>query len=691
MSLSKILTPYNPGYVLVSAPGHRRGSRTMTGKEPVERQWQQRPRSLQEAAAWVKQGGNLGLLGGHGNLILLDADANADAVEEAEPRLRQTLKITRSTAPDRAKWIVHIDGRLPKSQKAHGKLEILAAGTQGVIVGTHHSGARLEVSGDSVVTLSDDDIAALWQRVVGEPMVQPTAHAVAAEPDSQAVAHGRALVDDVLDRLNVRRTEWRAYDDGAQIAEMEACPFVAATDEPQRQHSHTHTSFVVVGADGKIGAGCHAARCQHAIAQHGSGWRLLRELAGMPAAEPTEPGVDPAVALARNRLIIDCARQWIRRTDLAEHVPLVLQAANGYRTRDTDTAVADAILDVAHEHGRLDRLILTVRDIRRRAGLGSTSTASAALNRMSGWFVVPEEHASDAGDAAMWRIAPEVVAAATDVAYFERNIVDIDTSVSNNAARSIYATLPFVTHRQRDAFTSAQRPITREELAQRRAERQAQIEAGEDVRPLQPSRYRRRLRATVPSLGRGVLRLFDALEECGGAAQRSTLREMLNLSSASLSRLIARAAELGLVHATRYSVTLVDCWREIVDANEPHMPTAGRSLDRHIADLQSNLDYTHRLLRRAGTPEQRHRRLERRRSRLIRQLRELAQRQRPDLPAEHQERVGAGSRYYASGNRGIHTPDRNSAASRLQDAAYWRRIGSLTPAQRGWVEEANRL
>lgn len=620
MQLSQILKPHQPGYVLVSAPGHRRG-RTMTGKEPVGRGWQQRPRSLQEAAAWVKGGGNLGLLGGYGNLILLDADSAADAVEAAEPRLRQTLKITRSTAPERAKWIVHIDGALPKSQKAHGKLEILASGTQGVIVGTHHSGARLEVSGDSVVTLTADDIRRLWRQIVGDELGHSRQRRGDAAPDSEAVQRSVALVEKALAAGGISHAAWQAYEGGVK-AVLPHCPF----NPPDNPHADDEASVIIVGADGQIGATCHHARCQERIHQHGGGgWALLKELVGWKP--------QPAPSLDHVRTIVDYLREWVRRTDLAEHVPLTLQAINGYRTRDTDTAVADAILDVAWENGRLDNLILTTRDLRLRCNLGSTSTASNALARLTGWFVVPSEQDNGwrryAIHPALRGWAEDQIALAAHVAQIERGSSINDLDQLPTTPRSIYATSPLVTHRRRDAFSAPMRPLTEEELAERIEQRNAEIAAGLDVRPIQRSRYRRRLAATLPSLGRTVLRLIDALAVEGGLVARRTLRDLLNLSPSALSRTVARAAELGLVIADRHTVRLRENWQQLVDDFEPLMPTAQRALDREYADLNAAIRYAQLQMRQQPTGD--HRRLERRIGRCMRRKREIAALQRPDL------------------------------------------------------------
>lgn len=632
VKLSEILKNYGAGYVLVRPPGQRfrtrQGERVATGKEPLRGGWQKSPVSLSEALNWARRGGNVGLLGGTGELILLDADANADRIEEIEPRLRQTVRIVRANAPDRRKWIVRIaEGPLPASQKAHGVLEILAAGTQGVIFGRHHSGAQVEHDGDQIVTLTGDDIARIWRLATGEAMVQP-AHTQHVEPDADAVRRAMERVDAVLEHGGIRRTDWRPYDGGVK-AIFPHCPF-NPTDDP---HPDDEASVVIVYADGHIGATCHHARCQERIHQHGGGgWALLKELVGW------QP--QPAPSLEHVRTIVDYLREWVRRADLAEHVPPVLQAVNGYRTRDTDTAVADAILDVAWEHGRLDNLILTTRDLRLRCNLGSTSTASNALARLTGWFVVPSEQDNGwrryAIHPALRGWAEDQIDLAAHVAQIERGSSINDLDHLPTTTRSIYATSPLVTHRRRDAFSAPMRPMTEEELAERIEQRNAEIAAGLDVRPIQRSRYRRRLAALLPSPGRTVLRLIDALAVEGGLVERRTLRDLLNLSPSALSRTVARAAELGLVLADRHTVRLRENWQQLVDDFEPLMPTAQRALDREYADLNATIRFAQLQLRKHGAD---HQRLERRIGRCKKRKQEIAAMQRPDLEHRHADQA----------------------------------------------------
>mgnify|MGYP001352648549 CR=1 FL=1 len=630
--LSTLLKQHNAGYVLVRPPGQRyrtrQGERVATGKEPALGGWQKQPVALTEALNWARRGGNVGLLGGTGDLILLDADANADRIEAIEPRLRQTVRIVRGNAPDRRKWIVRIDGDLPASQKAHGKLEILSTGTQGVIFGRHHSGVAVEHVGDQIITLTTDDIRRIWQAVVGSDMAHQ-AHQASAAPDTESVQRAMAHVDVVLQHGALDRSDWRPYDGGVR-ATLQHCPFNPA-DNP---HPDDEAAAVIVYADGHIGATCHHARCQERIHQAGSsGWQLLKQIAGVASAAHHNPD--------QERARVAALREFVRRTDFADHVPVLLQSANGYRTRDTDVLAADAILDIAHEVGRTSNLLISLRALRQRCNFGSLQTAANALARLSGWFVV-EEPQPDAkpGDARRYAIHPALIAwAEEEIRFCVDRTPDLPSGIDlydtyRSEGCTIYANSILVTQRTRDAFASALRPITAEELDERVAQREAEIAAGADVRPIDRRRYRRRLAASAPGAGRTVLRLIDALADAGGAAPRQQLIMMLNLSAPSLSRAVKRAAELGLVSADRRIVRLHEDWRDILDAVEPLMPSAGRRVDREVADADAAIRYAQHRLRVEIAPNSQ-RRWQRSIQRAVRRKRDLAALQRPDLAHRH--------------------------------------------------------
>lgn len=87
--LATVLQEAGAGFVLIPP-------RT---KAPTYKGWQRNPKPLAEAFQHAARGGNVGLLGGHNGLILLDADAHVDRVLAAEPRLIGTVRIFRRNRP----------------------------------------------------------------------------------------------------------------------------------------------------------------------------------------------------------------------------------------------------------------------------------------------------------------------------------------------------------------------------------------------------------------------------------------------------------------------------------------------------------------------------------------------------------------------------------------------------------------
>ena len=637
--LSKILTQYNAGYVLVRRVGEtyqdRRGkTHEATGKEPKGNDWQRNPATLADAHKHAKRGGNVGLLGGHGGLILIDLDKDKDGGLALWPELAQTIEVYRETAPDRTKFILKIDGPLPPSMKDHtAGTEILAAGSQGVIAGMHHTGAPILHRGDSILTVTAEQVMDFWRKRTGGSASTPL-HIDAGAPDDANVQHSMTVVTRVLDLILLPSENWQPFDVTGRKLVLDYCPF-NPTDNP---HELDAAAVVVIGANGRIGATCHHARCQERIKASGvSGWALLKTIAGYHY-EATDQGAPEApddgqewVNKVAHSATLEGLREWVRRADFGEFVPVMLQAENGYRTRDTDQSIADAILDIAQSAGRTSNLVFGMRKLRGLAGVGSTSTVAAALARLSGWFVVRTDVGAgneDQVDAAAhrWTITPSLVSAVRNTTGVDRTLIDLDTiQGSTDKGCSIYAGSPFATDRARDAFIAAQTPLTRTELNERiearNAERAELKAAGVDPSELppqiKPRRYRRRLAATLPSAGKAVLRVIDALATEGNELDRATLRNLTCMSERSLRRAVTRGCELGLLETDgRHMVTLAPDWKDQVNRQEPCMPTAGLTLERAISDIDAAQRWVDKHLQAPELTDQERANLQRRQARL---------------------------------------------------------------------------
>lgn len=626
--LSEILTRAGAGFVLVRRPGETYRNQhgetaTAKGKEPIGFGWQKNPKTLAEAGRHAQRGGNVGLAAGCGNLILLDFDKDRAGALALWPELAETLEIYRANAPDRAKFVVRIDGPLPPSAKNHDAgIEVLASGTQGVIVGTHESGAAIEWRGEQIITATAGQVAALWRSRTGSELgAAGHRHEDAGPADAEAVQRSQALVEKVLELAGVQRPVWKPYDGAGRKVVLEKCPF-NPTDDP---HAEDRSAAVVIGADGRIGATCHHARCQARIQAHeGGGWALLKSLAGFR----------PEIERLNNAQLVEALREWARQEDFAEQVPITLQSERGYRTQETDKAAADAILDLVVTHGRLENIPISLRKLRAGIGCGSINTAKAALARLSGWFVVADTPPPDGDDitlARRWSIAPALrdwaaeAVANNELAYIARILSFKEGSTTGSAQRAIYATSPLTTEKARDAFSATQTPITQAELDARieaRDEERAALKAAgvpdEELPPrIKPQRYRRRLAATLPSAGRRVLRIIDILAIHGGTLTRRQICDLLHLSDSALSRALSRGAELGLLDVDdRHIVTLADDWQRQVDSKEGQMPTAGRRLERAIDDVDAGLRWLEKNMHRVDLTDEQRRQMERRQAKL---------------------------------------------------------------------------
>ncbi|MDD5258515.1 MAG: bifunctional DNA primase/polymerase [bacterium] len=118
-------------------------------KIPFEPDWQNKPYSFAEIQSWIDQGGNYGVLGGYGNLIIIDADTEVISTVIKE-RFPDTLTVkTRKgfhyyyLSKDIPKKIV-----LKKDDMHYG--EIISSGSQVVAPGSIHpdTGVMYEVVND---------------------------------------------------------------------------------------------------------------------------------------------------------------------------------------------------------------------------------------------------------------------------------------------------------------------------------------------------------------------------------------------------------------------------------------------------------------------------------------------------------------------------------------------------------------
>ena len=617
-SLSELLEPYAPGYVLVYAPGElkptpilddagkRTGRWTKTaaaGKEPIRGEWQRNPQTYKQAAARARRGGNVGLMGGAGNLVILDLDADRDGKLAKWPELATTVEVYRDTGPDRGKFIVHIDGPLPPSVKNHTVgLEILSTGTQGVIYGRHQSGARILHRGDAILTTTATRVMQFWVDCGCE--LPDDKRADAGPPDAEAVARSIEVADAVMLAAGRTGDGWQPYGGEGRKINLDACPFNPA-DNP---HPEDGRSVILIGADGHIGATCPHARCKERIAASGkSGWGLLKELAGVEDAQDVDPNIAPALM------------DVIRHLDPEDWVIGV----TGATWRNT-TAAALAVVKIAQLAGKYTDLSLGVRRVAEKSGL-SKSVAARALKNLAGWFILPVATDDDgAGDndptlARRWNVSSDMLNAAAEACFKMGHVV---TFVGEKPYVSQFETSSLrPDYMATAAFIMRKKPMTESELAAKiadredeialvRATREAMEMAGDErelpayPRPVQRRRYIRQLRATVASPGPGVLVIMDMIDALGPMNRRA-LAEAAHMSRTSCWRAIRDGIDAGCLDMVDGYICLADGWEAHIADETPRMPTAGVMLERRIDTFGARIAYLEWKMRTATEKEDR--------------------------------------------------------------------------------------
>ncbi len=130
-------------------------------KKPFEKEWQNKPYTYEGIQSWIEKGHNYGVLGGHGDLVVIDADTNEiDKVVKDE--LPPTFTV-RTPLKGHHYYYICKDIKnkivLTKDKKRYG--EIITKGSQAVGAGSIHpdTGTEYEVVNDIEITeISQKDI-----------------------------------------------------------------------------------------------------------------------------------------------------------------------------------------------------------------------------------------------------------------------------------------------------------------------------------------------------------------------------------------------------------------------------------------------------------------------------------------------------------------------------------------------------
>ena len=359
---SMLDNPQTDPIAILGAHGARFTLIPSRSKAPRYSGWQRGGKTPAEAMAHARGGGNVGLLCGaySGGLIVVDADKDAPALEAAFPILSQTLKTWRADAPDRAKWILKIDGALPPSKKDHDAgLEILAdvssgGGSNAVIYGIHDKGARIEHTGSTIVTMTAADLAEIWRwrtgteldagaqahktrqhrSCTGASAPTPARAAGATDPANVAVRrfNRENRITDVMQRLGYR---WHHADRWVAPQSEHGTPSCQVNE--RAGHVWHYSTKNVTGREGKATAADLV--CAHDFA--GNADRFLESLTPSPAttdqAGDSEPAIDFAGLrqFARSGVIEGYVRSNLAL--LAEQVAALAEsAAQAFASNPTD-------------------------------------------------------------------------------------------------------------------------------------------------------------------------------------------------------------------------------------------------------------------------------------------------------------------------------------------------------------------
>lgn len=151
----------------------------VSGKTPIEKGWQAKPRTAQQA---LSHKGNVGVLTGKPSdgIVAIDIDEGAQEFLTRYKYLQDTMWITRSDAPHRVKVFVRVTDSLPRSSawvrdgRKAPSAELLSTGRQGIIMGTHTDGASYDWNGYLPKPITFAQLSSVWRGWTGKELNSPT-------------------------------------------------------------------------------------------------------------------------------------------------------------------------------------------------------------------------------------------------------------------------------------------------------------------------------------------------------------------------------------------------------------------------------------------------------------------------------------------------------------------------------------
>jgi hypothetical protein len=156
------------------------------GKQPIEKDWQNKPLTLKDVLPHIKSGGNVGMICGKhsGGLVFVDVDENLSGFMETFPHYANYPRVVRDN-PNKAKFILRLpsgveykwEKKYKKTpQDKHPFIEALCTGNQGVIPPSRHPSGemyRLENSDKPIPEIEENILhneMLLWADITRSPV-----------------------------------------------------------------------------------------------------------------------------------------------------------------------------------------------------------------------------------------------------------------------------------------------------------------------------------------------------------------------------------------------------------------------------------------------------------------------------------------------------------------------------------------
>lgn len=168
-----------------------------------------------QALAHIERSPNrlVGILPEHCSFDLLDIDAGLSDFMKTFPHAASWCRVTRSNAPERAKFIVKVKGDKFKhasrelSDKAR-KIEVMGIRHSGVIAGVHPSGVPYTLIPGEIPELDADDVARIFDAFIPPmvPMVSSAPMTRSSSPSNSGSAAKRAIQFWLAQPANIAQT-----------------------------------------------------------------------------------------------------------------------------------------------------------------------------------------------------------------------------------------------------------------------------------------------------------------------------------------------------------------------------------------------------------------------------------------------------------------------------------------------------